>query len=508
MTKSLRRTLLIWLLAPLLTVLSIGTLAVYRLALNYSEASYDRALAESANDMEQLARISLSSSGQISFPQEMHDILLEDGYDKTYFSILDEQKKLVAGDGKLTLPTMTENVGFGTFFYDTRIGEKKVRAVLKEMQFDLAGQQHIWHILVGETRKKRDVLAEDILAGYLVPQALVILLAAALVMLAIRKGLAPLESLRETVAARSHRDTQALDVETVPVEVQPLLMEINRLVGRLQTVLVAQKRFTEDAAHQLRTPLAGLAAQTDLALTQDNPPQTKHALSQIKEVSSRLNHTVTQLLSLARSESGSEKFLQLSPVDLNSVARDSTMEWVKLAFEKGIDLGFESAPKRVEIMGDKAQIREMLDNLLDNALRYIPRGSHVTVYVGNDGSLCVEDNGPGIPLEERGKSFRTFPSVARSRGRWQWPGPRHRQGNCTNAWRVGATGGACWRARRIIQNPVSCEKDGLAGIVSFYTPPFPVESRHGRRQRPRTNGTGITAKARRGARQGQYPPLP
>lgn len=419
MTESLRKTLLVWLLGPLLFLLSIGTFAVYRLALNFSEDSYDRALAESANDMEQLARMSLSSSAEIRFSQEMHDILLEDEYDKKFFSILDEQRKVVAGDGKLALPNLAENVGFGTDFFDTMVEGKKVRVALKEMHFDLAGQQHTWHIMVGETRKKRDILAEDIIAGYVVPQVLVIFLAVALVMLAIRKGLAPLESLRETIARRSGRDTQPLDVAAVPVEVQPLLNEINHLVQRLQSVMVTQKRFTEDAAHQLRTPLAGLAAQTDFALAQQNPAPTQHALNQIKEVSSRLSHTVSQLLSLVRSESTYERVVEMGLIDLCQVARDATMEMVKLAIEKDIDLGFESSAPEVFITGNALMLREMLANLLDNAIRYIPEKGKITVAViveDHRVRLTVEDNGPGIPPEERERIFERFHRLSDSTG--------------------------------------------------------------------------------------------
>jgi two-component system sensor histidine kinase TctE len=276
------------------------------------------------------------------------------------------------------------------------------------MHFDLAGEMHTWHILVGETRNKRKILSKEILIGFVVPQLLIIILAATLVVFAVRKGLAPLEPLRVAVARCTHSELKSLDAREAPSELQPFINEINFLVGRLQNAILAQQRFIADAAHQLRTPLAGLAAQTDLAIAQKNSPQTDHALVQIKKASSNLNHLVKQLLSLARNEFGTEKSLNLEVVDLVAIARDTTMEWISTANKRGIDLGLSGNSLKVEVNGDKVRIREMLDNLIDNALRYCPFGSQVTVSVNQDRTLCVEDNGPGIRPEERERIFERF----------------------------------------------------------------------------------------------------
>jgi two-component system, OmpR family, sensor histidine kinase TctE len=408
MTRSVRKTLLVWLLLPLLSILSIGTFTAYLLALSYSEDSHDRTLLESANDMEQLARLSLSESGEIKLPAYVNDILLEDQYDKAFFSILNEQGVLVAGDGKLEMPPTNTSTENHTVFYDTALGSEKVRAVIKHMHFDLAGEMHTWHILVGETLNKRKILSKEILIGFVAPQLVIIILSAVLVMFAIRKGLAPLEPLRAAVARCTHTVLQPLDAHEAPSEIQPFIHEINFLIGRQQNALLAQQRFTADAAHQLRTPLAGLAAQTDLAIAQKNSLQTRHALDQIKKVSCNLNHLVKQLLSLARNEFGTEKSLHLEVVDLVAIARDATIEWISTANGRGIDLGFSGSGLKVEVNGDKMRIREMLDNLIDNALRYCPSGSHVTVSVNQNCTLCVEDNGPGIPPEERDRIFERF----------------------------------------------------------------------------------------------------
>jgi two-component system sensor histidine kinase TctE len=186
-----------------------------------------------------------------------------------------------------------------------------------------------------------------------------------------------------------------------------LLSEINSLLTRLSSVFESQKHFIADAAHQLRTPLAGLAAQIDLARSQVNVPQTTHALEQIKVVSDRLNHVVNQLLSLARNDANAGRVPVLAPLDLNGFARGITLEWVERAVERNIDLGFESSDRQLPVMADAERLGEALDNLIDNALKYCPRGSVVTVRVG-ERMLSVEDNGPGIPPEERERIFERF----------------------------------------------------------------------------------------------------
>lgn len=413
MTRSLRQTLLIWLLIPMLILLSLGTLLVYHRALSYSEGAYDRALIESANDIEQLVRASLNHDGRIDMlhsMKEMRDILLADQYDTTFFSILDEQGHVIAGDGKLPFPpAITDGTAGGKpVLYDTLVDKKPVRAIFNKLPITLKGDPRAWHILLGETYNKRDRLAKDILIGFAVPQTIVIFLAILLVLMGIRQGLAPLETLRSAVAKRAHNDMQPLDVSKVPIEIRPILQEINRLLARLQGMVEAQKRLTADTAHRLRTPLAGLSAQIDLARAQDNPPQTSHALDQVKKVSSNLNHAISQLLSLARNDPNASQSLHMEALDLALLARQVTMDWAGSANSQGIDLGFESDGIPSTIHGDPTRIKELLDNLLDNALRYCPWGSQVNVRVTQGCTLSVEDNGPGIPPEEREHVFERF----------------------------------------------------------------------------------------------------
>jgi two-component system sensor histidine kinase TctE len=271
------------------------------------------------------------------------------------------------------------------------------------------------HVQVAETLNKRKRLADQILSSFVVPQIILIALSAILVLFGIRRGLEPLDKVRDAIAHRSYLDMSPAPTTQVPLEALPLIDEINGLLKRLDTVFEGQKRFTADAAHQMRTPLAGLAAQTDLALGQDNPAPTTHALMQIKTVSKRLNHLIHQLLLLSRSEAAGSHTL-FEPVDLREIASEVVLENAPIALQKHMDLGFEGEANPVTIHGNRQLLQELLSNLVDNALRYTPAGGKITVRLqaGPPVSLSVEDNGPGIPLEERERVFDRFHRVDRA----------------------------------------------------------------------------------------------
>lgn len=413
--RSLRRTLLTWQLAPLLVMLIVGTAVVYRLALGFAEREYDHALYESAFDIMQLLRKSAEDSGQIHLPNSASQLILSDSDDENYFSISNAQGKLLIGDARLQSPPAKLKSTSDAVYYNNTVDGKAVRVVSAPISITLQGQQQLLHVQVAETLNKRKRLADQILSSFVVPQIILIGLSAILVLFGIRRGLEPLDKVRDAIAHRSYLDMRPAPTTQVPIEALPLIDEINGLLKRLDTVFEGQKRFTADAAHQLRTPLAGLAAQTDLALGQDNPAPTTHALMQIKTVSRRLNHLIHQLLLLSRSEAAGGNAL-FESVDLRELAREIVLENAPLATQKNIDLGFEGAETPVILRGNRQLLQELLLNLVDNAIRYTPPGGQITVRLEAGPPIClsVEDNGPGIPLEERERVFERFHRVDRA----------------------------------------------------------------------------------------------
>jgi two-component system sensor histidine kinase TctE len=213
------------------------------------------------------------------------------------------------------------------------------------------------------------------------------------------------------VAARSHLDLSPVAPhDDVPGEVHPLLQAINDLMARLDEVLTFQNRFIADAAHQLRTPVAGLKAHIEVALREDDPAQTRQALAHLYTAVERMSRLVSQLLSLARNEPSTVKKLELAPVDLSRLVFDTTMEWVPEAYKKDIDLGFEGEGPHVTIKGDVMRLTELINNLLDNAIRYSRRSGKVTVRVlaHPRPRVSISDDGPSIPIEERQRVFERF----------------------------------------------------------------------------------------------------
>ena len=176
----------------------------------------------------------------------------------------------------------------------------------------------------------------------------------------------------------------------------------------------AQNRFIADAAHQLRTPLAGAQAQLELALLESDPDQHQELLERVSTSMERLSHTITQLLSLARNQQDASHNMVMSRVNLNKIAQEVTTDMVPTAIKKGLDLGFEADTQSTIILGDSKRLKEMLYNLVDNALLYTPAGGKVTVKVQHEAGeivLSVIDNGPGIPKSEREKVFERFHRV-------------------------------------------------------------------------------------------------
>jgi len=264
------------------------------------------------------------------------------------------------------------------------------------------------------------VLATEIIKGVLLPQFAILPLAILLIWLALVRGIKPLSELEDRIRERKPDDLSPLDDSAVPVEVAPLVMSVNGLLTKLQASIAIQRRFLADAAHQLKTPLAGLRMQADLAQRKGaSADDLKQSLQQIGRASVRATHTVNQLLALARAEGGAGA-RAWQQCDLARLTIDVVREAVPRAIEKRIDLGYDGAePGAPGVMfdGNLTLLKEMVRNLVDNAINYTPssdeRPGVITARVladpfGHVVLLQVEDSGPGIPEHERELVFEPF----------------------------------------------------------------------------------------------------
>jgi len=409
---TLRRQLLLSLLAPIVLVTLISSVVSYYHAFNFATLAYDYSLFDSALD---ISRQIQTADGRvrIDLPRAALDMLESDGHDRIYYQVNDATGAWVAGHRGLPLPGDHAPPG-KPVYYDGSYGGSPVR--IAALYTIVPGTSDPGPILiqVAETLNKRHILADEILLGMLWPELLLIVLVGVLVWYGVERGLRPLAALQREISRRSHRDLSPLAEHNVPGEVRALIHAMNGLLARLSEAMSAQQRFVSDAAHQLRTPLAGLKTQTELALRQHDLSEVRHTLQHLNTATGRTTHLVNQLLSLARAEPGAVRAHALTALNLDDLARATTTEWVPRAIERNIDLGFDDTQAAAGIEGDALLIRELLGNLLDNAIRYTPSGGRVTVRVAGERGqvvLSVEDNGPGIPPAERERVFERFHRV-------------------------------------------------------------------------------------------------
>ena len=407
----LQRKLLAWLLSPLLALLVLDTAVTWWSSRHLSNLAYDRSLQEIAREI--VLDVNPGAGGpQLELTQAAERILLIDPDDRLFFRVTAEDGRALGGDPSFAAPPATLRKGGPAVYYDAVLQGEPVRALAWWAPLRSAGPNHLVLVQVGETLNKRGRLSRDILAQTVLPQLLLILMATVAVYVGVSRGLGPLRELARAVANRSHLDLSPIGTDSVPAEVRPLVQEVNDLMLRLGKILDYQSRFVADAAHQLKTPVSGLKAQIELALREQDPQRLRHSLAQLYIGADRLSRLVQQLLSLARNEPAAAQAVRREPVDLRALAMQATMEWVPLALKSGIDLGFEGHEGPVVINADTDRLRELINNLVDNAIRYSHTGGRATVSVAiadaGHARLSVSDDGPHIPVEERSRIFERF----------------------------------------------------------------------------------------------------
>ncbi|MEN9418127.1 MAG: hypothetical protein RI988_1747 [Pseudomonadota bacterium] len=402
---ALRSQLLRWLLLPLVGLLAADAWVSYGVASRFARDAQDRVLVELAHELSQQVRRDAAGALAVVLPDAVRRVLLEDAQDRIFFELVDAEGRRVAGEPIGEPGAPPQQARGGEQLYDTRLGGDAVRVV----QVPLAAQAGAW-LRVAETLNEREAMAREILAAVVLPQVLLVALAAGIVRIGVNRGLRPLHRLQDALGARSHKDLSPLDDAGVPGELRPLLAAINALLARLEQVLTLQARFIADAAHQLKTPVAALKVHVELAARTADAAEREALLARVTVGTERLSRLVSQLLSLARNEPEAVRMIDFKPVDLHALVLDTAANWVPQALKRGIDLGLEGCEQPVLVHGDMSRLRELLDNLLDNAVRYSQPGGRVTVHVSDDPAptVAISDDGPRIPPQEQQRIFERF----------------------------------------------------------------------------------------------------
>ncbi|MEK7887518.1 sensor histidine kinase N-terminal domain-containing protein [Burkholderia contaminans] len=415
--RSLFGEILDWMLAPLLLLWPMSIAVTYLVAKTIANGPFDRALETNAYVLARQIH-PVNGVAELTLPEQTRDFLRADNVDSVYFQVLGTRGELVAGEADMPLPRDEDRPPPGVvMFRDDLLRGNDVRVAYTTVALPQSGSPQPVLVQVGETLDKRNALANDIIKGVILPQFVILPLAILLVWFGLSRGLAPLNALQAHIRARRPDDLSPVEAQRAPPEIEPLVTSFNDLLARLEQNMALQKRFIADAAHQMKTPLAGLRTQAEFALRHPVPPDVQRSLEQIATSSEQAARLVTQLLALARAENRASG-LTFEPVEIATLARRAVRDWVQAALAKRMDLGYEGPPdspddRPLDVDGNPVMLREMLGNLIDNAIRYTPDGGRITVRVRADPAarrvhLEVEDTGPGIPAAERERVVERF----------------------------------------------------------------------------------------------------
>ncbi len=417
--RSLFSEILDWMLTPLLLLWPISLVLTWLIAQSVAGKPFDRALEYNVGELTRLVTVK-NRQVQFILPLPAHQLLRADEADTVYYQVLGARGEFLSGERNLPLPQDDETPFFGTVrMRDAQYLGNDIKLAYTWVKLDLPDAKPAL-VQVAETLDKRSVLATEIVKGVMLLQYVILPLAVLLVWLGLAYAIKPLNRLEERIRARKPDDLSPLDEHSVPMEVAPLVSSVNDLLLRLKSSIANQKRFLADAAHQLKTPLAGLRMQADLAQRAGaSTEDLKQSLRQIGNSSVRATHTVNQLLALARAESSSSAMAS-QPCDLAQLTIDVVQDCLPRAMDKMIDLGYEGArpgANGATLRGNPTLLNELIRNLLDNAINYTPSSAQqpgvVTARVlvdpfGKVLLLQVEDSGPGIAVAERELVFKPF----------------------------------------------------------------------------------------------------
>lgn len=405
---SLRSHLMERLLTALFWLWLVSTIVGYFATLNYANQPHDLILLQRAQALAEQMKLG-SGEERLDYQPLLPDGTEPGNPDRVVYTVSDGNGHKIAGNANLSRPISYRKGKAGPLFSNSEREGEKTRMI--SLVYPGPPGAKLYQLHVSETTHQRRELVRGILANIVIPQLLLIMISAGAVWYGLKEGLAPLERLRQEVAARKRDDLNSLDAAKAPEEVRPLIGAVNDLLERLQQIMQAQKRFVADAAHQLRTPFAGLKTQAELALRENDIERKQHALQHMLTSTRHGTRLVNQLLALARNEPGGQGTDIFTMLELGQLAQACAIQWVPMALEKNIDLGFECVETQTWIRGDAVSLTEMLGNLIDNAIRYTQPAGHITISMACEQGkviLRVEDNGPGIPQQHSGRVFERF----------------------------------------------------------------------------------------------------
>jgi two-component system sensor histidine kinase TctE len=407
--ESLRGQLVALLVVPLLALLVVNAVLTYRVAIDTANEAYDRLLLASVKAIADRVTI---TRGEIvvDIPYVALELFESNIKERIFYKVASPDGATVTGYDDLPAPPAGTPHQHPVFFHGEYHGENLYQAAVYKRLYDPAINVEVL-IQVGETAESRDALSRRILYDGLVRQALLIVLAGVVVWLGVQYMLRPLARLREDIARRSPTDVTPLADTGVQSEVRPLIQALNQHAGRIEAMIAARLKFITDAAHQVRTRLSILRTQVEYGQRLEDTSTMRTVLAGAQASVDETSRFFTQLMVLAHAEANLAPARVEASVDLAALAHALALEWVGEARAKQINLGFEGPEAGAWVRGQSILLRELVTNLLDNAIRYTHAGGNVTLRVTVEDesvTLEVEDNGPGIAPADRARAFERF----------------------------------------------------------------------------------------------------
>lgn len=405
---SISRQLILWLAIPLMLVALCGALVHYFNHIAPGVISSDRRLKEAANALMAHVRV---SQGQAALDANSDRKPSLPSADSIKFALRDSQGRLLAGDARVPVVAMSSETS--QLFAMTQIDGRSVRTLTT--RFDTP--EGVITIAVADTRGTSEPEARLDFMSTLLWDFVQLDITLVLVWVGILLGLRPIRRLRDEIARRSPLDLRPIVETSVPREIAPLVVTLNRLFGTLRTSVQSQQQFIANTAHQLRTPITGMQAQLGLLIAEPAAEPIKARLGTLQEGVKQLAHSANQLLMLARADTAATVSAKNQDVDLRAIVSEVVAKFFDRALQSDIDLGVDA--KSVCVIADASLLDDLLSNLVDNALKYTPAGGSVTVRAARHNGkpfLAVEDTGPGIPEADRQRVRQRFYRLPNSPG--------------------------------------------------------------------------------------------
>jgi two-component system sensor histidine kinase TctE len=407
-TSSISRQLVFWLAVPLMLLALCGALVHYFNSVAPGVIDSDRRLREAANALmahvlikDDHATIDVNTGGKPSLPAP----------DSIKYAMRDTQGRLLGGDAQL--PPVVMNTETSQLFAMSQVDHRTLRTLTT--RFDT--RAGVIFITVADARSPVEPAARLGFMSTLLWDFVQLDVTLVLVWVGIQLGLRPVKRLRNEIAERSPLDLRPIQESSVPREIAPVVVTLNRLFTMLRTAVQSQQQFIANTAHQLRTPITGMQAQLDLLAAEPAAQPIKERLLTLQEGIRQLAHSANQLLTLARADPAANLAAKNQAVDLNAIVGEVVAKFFDRALQANIDLGVEAQP--VTVHADPSLLDDMLSNLVDNALKYTPAGGSVTASAGTQNGrpfLAVEDTGPGIPEADRQRVRQRFYRLPNSPG--------------------------------------------------------------------------------------------